>query len=185
MGELLFRCATRDDIDALNRLIRESAVALSAGFYTDLEIDAATRFVFGVDSTLVDDRTYFVAELEGVVVACGGWSRRGALYGGDQRRMGDVPLLDPRVDAARIRAFFVHPAYARRGIGRRMLDHCTAAAVAEGFRALELMATLPGVPLYAQCGFRTLESVVDIMPNGVGVPFVRMRRELATDVTAR
>jgi GNAT superfamily N-acetyltransferase len=180
VGELGFRCATRDDIDALNTLIRVSARALSAGFYTDEEIDAATRYVFGVDTTLVDDRTYFIAELDGVLVACGGWSRRGAMYGGDQRRMEEAPVLDPRTDAARIRAFFVHPAWARRGIGRRMLDHCTAAAMAEGFRTLELMATLPGVPLYTQCGFRALESVVDTMPNGVGVRFVRMRRELGS-----
>ncbi len=132
-----------------------------------------------MDTTLVDDETYFVAGLEGRDVACGGWSRRGALYGGDQRRMEEAPLLDPSRDAARIRAFFVHPDFARRGIGRRMLDHCTAAAVAEGFQSLELMATLPGVPLYEQCGFHPLEAVTDIMPNGVGVRFVRMRRVLA------
>ncbi|MBK8247909.1 MAG: GNAT family N-acetyltransferase [Gemmatimonadetes bacterium] len=178
MADLLFRYATRADIPALNALIRESAAALSAGFYTEQETDAAIRYVFGVDTMLVDDQTYFVASLEGSDVACGGWSRRGALYGGDQRRMEEAPLLDPQLDAARIRAFFVSPRYARRGIGRQMLDHCIAAAVAEGFSALELMATLPGVPLYEQCGFRELERVVDTMPNGVGVRFVRMRREL-------
>ncbi|MBL8960857.1 MAG: GNAT family N-acetyltransferase [Gemmatimonadetes bacterium] len=179
MPDLVFRFATRADIPALNALIRESAATLSAGFYTADETDAAIRYVFGVDSMLVDDQTYFVASIDGSDVACGGWSRRGALYGGDQRRMEEAPLLDPKVDAARIRAFFVSPRFARRGIGRRMLDHCIAAAVAEGFSAVELMATLPGVPLYAQCGFRELEKVTDTMPNGVGVRFVRMRRELA------
>lgn len=178
MTSLAFRCATRADIPALNALIRESAAALSEGFYTPEESAAAIQYVFGVDTTLVDDQTYFIASLDGSNVACGGWSRRGALYGGDQRRMEEAPLLDPRVDAARIRAFFVSPRFARRGIGRQMLEYCTAAAVAEGFSSLELMATLPGVPLYEQCGFRALEPVVDTMPNGVGVRFVRMRREL-------
>jgi GNAT superfamily N-acetyltransferase len=183
VDELAFRCASREDIPALNALIHASAVALSEGFYTPAEIEAATRYVFGVDTTLVDDGTYFVASLQGRDVACGGWSRRGALYGGDQRRMEEAPLLDPRVDAARIRAFFVHPAFARRGIGRRMLDHCVSAAAAEGFRSLELMATLPGVPLYEACGFRAVEPVVDTMPNGVGVRFVRMRRGVSGDAS--
>lgn len=173
-----FRLATRDDIPQLNVLIRESARDLSAGFYTSEETDAAIRYVFGVDTMLVDDGTYFAGEIGGTLVSCGGWSRRGALYGGDQRRMEEAPRLDPRVDAARIRAFFVHPAWARRGIGRMMLDHCTAAARAEGFRALELMSTLPGVPLYEACGFAVVAPVVDRMPNGVEVRFVRMRLEL-------
>ncbi len=174
----VFRHATRDDIPQLNVLIRESARDLSAGFYTPEEIDAAIQYVFGVDTMLVDDGTYFAGDVGDTLVACGGWSRRGALYGGDQRRMDEAPPLDPRVDAARIRAFFVHPAWARQGIGRRLLDHCTDAARAEGFRALELMATLPGVPLYEACGYAVLAPVTDRMPNGVDVRFVRMRREL-------
>jgi GNAT superfamily N-acetyltransferase len=173
-----FRPAVRDEVDALNTLIHESAVALSPGFYTPEEIDAANRYVFGVDTTLVDDGTYFVGEVDGARVACGGWSRRGALYGGDQRRMETAPLLDPRRDPARIRAFFVHPAWARRGIARELLALCTTAALAEGFGSLELMATLPGVPLYEACGFHALEAVRDRMPNGVEVPFVRMRKVL-------
>lgn len=176
--DITFRPARPDEVEALNELIHTSAAALSQGFYGAAEIDAANRYVFGVDTTLVRDGTYYVGEVAGDVVACGGWSRRGALYGGDQRRMEDAPILDPSRDAARIRAFFVHPAWARRGIGRLLLELCTAAARAEGYRALELMATLPGVPLYAACGFAAVESVRDRMPNGVEVPFVRMRREL-------
>jgi GNAT superfamily N-acetyltransferase len=177
---LSFRPAQLAEIGALNALIRESAAALSRGFYSDAEIAAAIEYVFGVDSQLVRDGTYFVGEIARERVACGGWSRRGALYGGDQRRMGEAPLLDPATEPARIRAFFVHPRFARRGIGRRLLDHCAEAAQREGYRALELMATLPGVPLYASCGFAEIERVRDRMPNGVELPFVRMRKELAS-----
>ena len=183
MADVSFRLASLDDIPALNELIHASASALSAGFYSSDEIEAANRYVFGVDTTLVNDGTYFVGESGPTLVACGGWSRRGALYGGDQRRMVTAPLLDPTTDAARIRAFFVDPAWARRGIGRALLDLCTSAARAEGYRALELMATLPGVPLYAAAGFVTVEPVRDRMPNGVEVRFVRMRKELP-DVSA-
>ena len=181
MPDVVFRLARLDDLPSLNQLIESSARALSEGFYTPEEIDAATRYVFGVDTTLVNDGTYYAGECGGEVVACGGWSRRGALYGGDQRRMHEAPLLDPARDPARIRAFFVHPSWARRGIGRRLLELCAAAARAEGYRSLELMATLPGVPLYAATGFREIEPVRDLMPNGVTVRFVRMRKVLGDE----
>lgn len=176
---LSIRRARFDELESLNALIHRSAAALSVGFYEPAEIEAANRYVFGVDTLLVEDGTYFVGEWGGAVVACGGWSRRGALYGGDQRRMDSVPLLDPRTDAARIRAFFVEPAWARRGIGRALLRECETAARLEGFSELELMATLPGVPLYEATGFVAIESVRDTMPNGVVVRFVRMRKPLA------
>lgn len=174
----LCRLATLADVPALNALIHRSAATLSRGFYSDEEIDAANRYVFGVDTTLVTDGTYFVLEADAHPIACGGWSRRGALYGGDQRRMLEAPLLDPAHDPARIRAFFVDPSWARRGLGRLLLEHCTNAARGEGFSSLELMATLPGVPLYEACGFTALEPVSDTMPNGVVVRFVRMRRHI-------
>lgn len=179
----VLRPARAAEIPALNALIQESARALSQGFYSPAEIESAARHVFGVDSALIEDGTYFVAELEGgELAACGGWSRRRALYGGDQRKVGaprDVAeRLDPAVDAARIRAFFVAPRWARHGLGRRLLDACTAAARLEGFRALELMATLPGVPFYAAEGFAELERVSDRLPDGVAVRFVRMRKEI-------
>ena len=178
LTDVVFRLAGLHEVESLNLLIGASARVLSEGYYSAEEIDAATRYVFGVDTTLVNDGTYFVGELDGEVVACGGWSRRGALYGGDQRRVGEAPVLDPARDAARIRAFFVHPSCARRGIGRQLLEVCTVAARGEGYRSLELMATLPGIPLYAACGFLEVERVVDRMPNGVGVRFVRMRKVL-------
>jgi GNAT superfamily N-acetyltransferase len=116
--------------------------------------------------------------MDGVIVGCGGWSRRRTLYGGDQRPVGEPELLDPGRDPARIRAFFVAPEAARRGVGRRLLDRCLEAAAADGFRALELMATLPGVPFYAALGFREIERVTDRLPDGVAIPLVRMYRQI-------
>ena len=160
---LVVRTATRADVPALNTLIAASARVLSVGYYTPRQIDAAVTYVFGVDSGLVDDGTYFVVELEGRIVGCGGWSRRGALR------------LDRATEPARIRAFFVAPGWERRGIGGRLLAECRAAAEAEGFTSFELMATLPGVPLYARYGFREVERVTDRMPSGVVLEFVRMK----------
>src|SRR4030095_12511200 len=99
------------------------------------------------------------------MLACGAGSRRPPLYGGEQRRVGPSDLLDPAEDAARIRAFFVTPSHARRGIGRMLLDACVVAAKTAGFRRLELMATLPGVPFYRACGFRSIENVTDVLPD--------------------
>ena len=173
---LVVRAATRADVPALNNLIAASARALSVGFYTPEQIEAAVTYVFGVDTGLVDDRTYYVVEVEGQMIGCGGWSRRGALYGGDQRPMEPAPRLNPATEPARIRAFFVAPGWERRGIGGRLLAECRAAAEAEGFSSFELMATLPGVPLYERFGFREVERVIDRMPSGVLLEFVRMRR---------
>jgi GNAT superfamily N-acetyltransferase len=171
--------AADSDIPMLQALIEQSARALSIGYYTPAQIDAAIRYVFGVDSTLVADGTYFVARNDAGIVACGGWSRRRTLYGGDQRPIGDADLLDPASDAARIRAFFVAPSHARRGIGRRLVAACALAAETAGFRRLELMATLPGVPLYRSCGFRETDRITDILPDGTAIEFVRMERSVA------
>jgi len=187
----MIRAATPADIPALTVLIQRSARALSRGFYTDRETESAITHVFGVDSSLVADGTYYIVESAGTFAACGGWSRRRTLYGGDQRPVdasvgaavgaavgAPAELLDPAVDAARIRAFFVAPEFARKGVGRHLLTHCSAAAVAAGFTSLELMATLPGVPFYAALGFREVEAVRDMLPDGVALPFVRMVRRL-------
>jgi GNAT superfamily N-acetyltransferase len=132
-----------------------------------------------VDSSLVADGTYYIVEQDGALAACGGWSRRRTLYGGDQRPVGaPAELLDPAQDAARIRAFFVAPEFARQGLGRRLLDHCATEAAKGGFTALELMATLPGVPFYTALGFHEVEQVRDMLPNGVALPFVRMTRRV-------
>jgi N-acetylglutamate synthase-like GNAT family acetyltransferase len=173
------RRATAGDVAALNALIARSGRDLSRGYYTDAEIESALRYVFGVDSALIHDGTYFVVEDAGTLLGCGGWSRRRTLYGGDQRPVGADELLDPARDAARIRAFFVAPEAARRGVGRALLAACVDAARAAGFRSLELMATLPGVPFYRAQGFAEVEPVEDTLPDGIVLRFVRMRTQLA------
>ena len=190
------RAAVLTDIPTLTTLIVRSARQLSRGYYTEQESESAITYVFGVDSSLIADGTYYVIEADGVLVACGGWSRRRTLYGGDQRphrapsrccRAADAArpigapaeLLDSAIDAARIRAFFVAPQYARRGFGRMLLAHCVTAATQAGFRSLELMSTLPGVPFYGALGFDSIESVRDLLPDGVSLPFVRMTRPIS------
>src|SRR6185369_9263778 len=159
-GEIAIRVATRDLVEALRALIDVSARKLSAGYYTPEQIEAAVAEVFGVDTQLVDDGTYYVAEAAGRPVGCGGWSRRQTLFGGDRWKGGrEDAVLDPASDPARIRAFFVHPEWARRGIGGRILRACEGAAAVEGFRRLELVATLPGEPLYAAMGYHAIEPV--------------------------
>jgi GNAT superfamily N-acetyltransferase len=182
MTGIAIRVATSADEGSLRQLIPVSARALSAGFYSGQQIEAAIRYVFGVDSQLISDGTYFVAEADGRLAGCGGWSRRRTLYGGDQRKDREDPLLDPLSDAARIRAFFVSPAFARLGIARRMMIQCAQAAWTAGFRRLELMATLPGVPLYTAFGFASNGEVVETTPEGVEIPLVRMSRALPLPV---
>jgi GNAT superfamily N-acetyltransferase len=172
------RLATIRDVPALVELIPLSARALSRGFYSAAQTEAAIRYVFGPDTRLISDGTYFVAEEAGVLAGCGGWSRRRTLFGGDQMQDGDDGLLDPLADAARIRAFFVHPAFARRGIGAAILRACMDAARAAGFARLELAATLPGVPLYEAFGFQGRERLDLELPEGVVLPILRMERSL-------
>jgi GNAT superfamily N-acetyltransferase len=170
------RPATRDDVAAIDALIAESARALSGGYYSAAQIESLLRFVFGPDTQLIEDGTYFVIERDGRLVGAGGWSRRRTLFGGDQLKDGKDPLLDPRSEAARIRAFFVHPAAARQGLGRRLFDECQRAATAAGFRSLTLVATLPGEPLYRALGFTVAERFQLRLADGVEVPVVRMNR---------
>lgn len=172
------RPAVSADVPALDRLISRSARALSQGFYSPAQVEAAIAHVFGVNLQLIADGTYFVAEEAGEIVACGGWSYRATLYGGDQRPVGAGPRLNPHEDAARIRAYFVSPDHARRGLGGRLMQVCTEAAGAAGFRRLELMSTLPGVPFYSKFGFRSLDRVTDTLPDGTALEFVRMEREV-------
>ena len=176
------RLATMADVPALNAMIESSARALSAGYYTSAQVEAMVTHVFGVDTQLIADGTYHVIDVpDGTPAASGGWSARLTLYGGDQMS-GHVERdvrLDPNIDPARIRAFFVHPAFARRGLGRRLYAACAAAAQAAGFRSLELLATLPGEPLYRALGFVEAERIEVPLPGGVIVPVVRMTRDLA------
>jgi GNAT superfamily N-acetyltransferase len=172
------RVATDADVPALRTLIIESVRGLSAGYYTPAQAESALVHVFGPDTQLIVDGTYYVVESAGTLVAAGGWSHRRTHYGGDQTKSGEDPDLDPKTEPARIRAFFVHPAWARRGLGRLLFEHCRAAARAAGFRDLTLVATLPGVPLYEALGFVAQESFAVPMPGGLDLPVIRMTREI-------
>jgi GNAT superfamily N-acetyltransferase len=173
------RLAQTSDIPALEDLIARSARQLSVSYYTPAQIEAAISHVFGVDSQLIADQTYFVIERDGRPAACGGWSRRRTLYGADRTKKGPDPLLDPRTEPARIRAFFVDPGMARRGLGRWLLDECAEASRAAQFRALELISTLPGEPLYLAYGFAVTDRFDLELPGDVRVPVSRMRLELS------
>lgn len=173
------RVATIDDVPALNRLIAASVQGLSAGFYTQAQVDAALAKVFGVDTQLITDGTYYVLDGTSGPSAAGGWSGRRTLYGGDQTKGVADPLLNPTTEPARIRAFFVHPDWSRRGLARRLYAECERAARAAGFRRFELMATMPGEPLYVALGFSVIERIVLTLAGGVDVPFARMGRAIA------
>ena len=172
------RRAQTADVSQLEALIARSGRALSAGYYTAAQAEAITRHVFGVDTQLIIDETYFVIEHERRIVACGGWSKRRTLFGGDQTKAGPDPLLDPLTEPARIRAFFVAPDMARRGLGTRLMKQCVTEASAAGFRTLELVSTLPGEPLYLASGFVVVERFELALPDSVRVPVSRMRRAL-------
>jgi len=175
------RKATLADRDAITQLIAESARHLSRGEYSDRQIEAAIASVFGVDTDLIEDGTYFVADKDGTLIGCGGWSRRKTLFGGDQFSHRDAGYLDPASEPAKIRAFFVHPQHARKGVARAILSVCEREALEHGFRALELMATLPGIKLYEACGY-VRKGFFDLeLADGVKLELVPMRKTVATD----
>jgi GNAT superfamily N-acetyltransferase len=172
------RRALASDIHRLCEVIEASVRGLQAADYTPTQIEGALQSVYGVDSQLIEDGTYFVVEAQksGAVqiVACGGWSKRKTLYGGDQFAGREDALLDPAKDAAKIRAFFVHPEWARLGIGTMILDACESAAVAAGFTRLEMGATLSGVPFYRARGYVEIENDCAPLNNGESLPIVKM-----------
>lgn len=168
------RLAGEGDVAALEVLIPQSVRGLQAGFYSSAQREAALGSVFGVDRELIGDGTYFVVEQAGGIVGCGGWSRRSAVFGGDRARLAGDAALDPARDAARIRAFFVHPDWARRGIGRALLYACEAAIVAGSFRKALLVATLAGEPLYAASGYTVEERYEVPLSDSLTLPVVRM-----------
>ena len=172
------RPARRHDLPGTERLIERSVREHSVPYYDAAQIESALQYMFGVDSQLVDDGTYHVIEVEGELAAAGGWSRRRTLFGGDQWMHGADEPLDPWREPARIRAFFVDPSWSRRGFGRALFDACAHDARAAGFRRLELMATLPGEPLYRALGFSADERIELALPDGVRVPLVRMSRPI-------
>jgi len=175
---LTHRLATEDDVPALRRLMALAIGELQRGFLDEAQI-AASHAVMGLDTQLVADRTYSLVEHDGALAGCGGWSRRATLYGGDHSTaLRDEAVLDPVRDAARVRAMYTHPAFARRGVGRLILELCEAAAAAEGFGRVELMATLSGEPLYRACGYLEIERTAAAPVNGVVVPLVLMGKSL-------
>ena len=176
------RLALDHDIPVLEELIRASVRGLQAGDYSPEQLERALRTVYGVDTQLIADGTYFAAEetesARKMLVGCGGWSKRKTLYGGDQFAGREDSLLDPATEAAKIRAFFVHPAWARRGIGGRILEVCEEAAWAAGFWRLEMGATLTGVPFYRAKGYVEMEAVEVPLGDGVTLPIVRMVKSI-------
>ena len=170
------RTATHADRAALQTLIERSARELGAADYRPEQIEGALQGAFGVDTQLIDDGTYFVAEEAGRLVGCGGWSWRRTLFGGDSHSARNAGELDPRTDAAKIRAFFIDPDYARRGIGRALLQRCETEARARGFTRFELMGTLPGVRLYQALGYVPGELMHYPVAPGVTIEFVPMHK---------
>lgn len=173
---LTHRLAKPADIPALTALMDAAIGELQRGFLDESQI-AASRKLMGLDTQLVADETYFVVQDGEAIAGCGGWSRRATLYGGDHSPGRDAALLDPATDAARVRAMYTHPAFARRGVGRLILSLCEAAARAGGFRRVELAGTLSGRPLYEACGYRVIEAFEDAR-GGVAVPLLRMGKAI-------
>jgi GNAT superfamily N-acetyltransferase len=175
------RLATPADVLTLREVIEASVRGLQADFYSQAQIDGALASVYGVDSQLIADGTYFAAvddAAHGAIAGCGGWSKRTTLFGGDQYAGRLDSLLDPAIDAAKIRAFFVRPEYARRGIGTLILDACESAAVSAGFTRLEMGATLSGVAFYEAKGYTAIERVEVPLTNGATLPILRMGKTI-------
>ena len=169
------RLATLDDVTVLQALVADSVWVLQARDYTDAQREAAIRLVYGIDTQLIRDGTYFAVESSGQIVACGGWSRRKTLFGGDQHRPSREPeLLDPANEPARIRAFFVRPGWERLGIGSSLVHACEQVAKAEGFRSIEMASTLTGVALYTAHGYRKAERIDVPLESGLTLPVIRM-----------
>lgn len=173
---LTHRIATPDDAPALAGVMEAAIAELQKGFLDPAQIESS-RMIMGLDRQLLVDGTYFMVEADGKIAGCGGWSRRATLYGGDHTPGRDAALLDPATEPARVRAMYTHPDFARRGVGRLILDLCEAAARAEGFRRVELMATLSGRALYSQCGYEDIEAIEDAR-GGAAVPLVRMGKAI-------
>lgn len=175
---LRIRQATFNDLPLMQQLIADSVRVLSKNYYSATQIESAIKYIFGVDTQLLTDGTYYVVEENNRLAACGGWSKRKTLYGGDQHKTTADPMLNPATDAARIRAFFVHPDFARQGIGRMLIDFCEAEVIKNGFKHTQLGATLPGVPLYTAMGYHSISSETAKMPDGEHIEVVQMTKYL-------
>ena len=175
---LIIRVARLDDLDAMRALMTRAIDTLQEGFLTPAQIALSHR-VMGLDTQLVRDGTYFVAEIDGILAGCGGWSYRATLYGGDASDVAREPAtLDPAHDPARVRAMYPSPDFTRRGVGRAILQASEDAARAAGFKTAELMGTMSGLPLYEAAGYRRIERIETDPVDGVSVPLERMRKSL-------
>ncbi|MET3106280.1 GNAT superfamily N-acetyltransferase [Oxalobacteraceae bacterium GrIS 1.18] len=172
------RLATLDDLPAL-RILMDLSIRTYIGAILSPEQLEASFEIMGVDTSLISDGTYFVVEHAGQIVACGGWSRRATLYGGDHTTGRDARLLDPATECARVRAMYVHPDHGRKGIGSLLLALCEKAASSEGFAKLELMSTVSGEQLYLAHGYLIAERVEVPTSTGVAVPLIRMTKRIA------
>ena len=180
----ILRLARPSEAEAIDALMKASTADLFLAYYDEAQTAASVRYIASVDRTLIADGTYFVLEADAELVACGGWSRRDKLYTGSGDAAGDARLLDPATEPARVRAMFVRPDWTRRGLGTRILDACEAAARAEGFRMMALVATLPGVPLYERFGFVATAETTVRMPDGTAIPALAMEKPLAEGAPA-
>lgn len=194
-AQLQTRLALLSDKTALTKLIDRSVRELQVADYNPIQIESLLQYVYGVDTQLIEDGTYYLVEISNsttsaeqkLIVGAGGWSKRKTLFGGDrfktdsylQTQIPQDNLLNPKEDAARIRAFFVHPEWARQGIGSLLMRTCENAASEAGFSRLELMATLTGQPLYAVWGYQVAEPTIITLQDGVSVPFTKMSKTLS------
>ncbi|WKN42389.1 GNAT family N-acetyltransferase [Tunicatimonas pelagia] len=173
--EFIIRQATVDDIPLLNQLAQFSIRQLGGKYYSPQQVESSLKYLFGVDTRIVLDGTYYAVEEAGKVVACGGWSRRKTPFGGDQASdQLNFELRNPAVDPAVIRAFYVHPDWARQGIARQLLHHCETQALRDGFNWFELTATLSGFPFYSRYGYHETGKVAMTLPDSVTIPGMKM-----------
>jgi GNAT superfamily N-acetyltransferase len=177
-SEPILRVATAADAGPIDDLMKASIRDIFPGSYDAGQTASSEQFIGSVDRTLIEDGTYFVFDLDGELVACGGWSRRDKLYTGSGDAAGDARLLDPATEPARVRAMFTRGDWTRRGLGRRILEACEAAAKAEGFRTLALMSTMPGLPLYESYGFVATEQVQIQLPDGTRIAGASMTKPI-------
>ncbi|MEB3702238.1 GNAT family N-acetyltransferase [Candidatus Bealeia paramacronuclearis] len=175
----VLRPAQLNDIRKLNSLIQVSARGLNQNHYTHAQVDSLIRYVFGVDTELIADQTYYVIEENGKFSACGGWSQRKTLFGSDKCASRKNGYLDPKTDPAKIRAFFVHPDFGRKGLGNRLMIQCEEAVKKAGFCETELMSTLPGLAFYRAHGYVGDQFVDYPLPDGVIVQFVKMGKSFS------
>jgi GNAT superfamily N-acetyltransferase len=176
-GAFRSRTATPRDLPALSALMDASIRGLIGQYLDAVRVEASFE-IMGVDTSLIEDGTYFVVQSGDRIAGCGGWSRRATLFGGDHSAGRDARLLDPQFEPARIRAMYTHPDFARQGVGRLVLSLCEADAAREGFQSFELVSTVAGLPLYSACGYEVLEAVDVPTSKGVTVPCAHMFKRL-------